>query len=402
MPENEDIHFGMKKLGLRNWCEPDVPKHFPGLTEDKWVPVVMEPKLISTVPEDVVRLFEIARGSILYGWFFYPLLTLAEEQLYRVQEAAVRERCKLAGIPLEVTRKGKGASRRFADLIRELAARGFISADAVDRWEAVRKLRNWSSHPQRPTIVPPGMVIEGIDATARMINQLFADNPAWFSLLGQRVRKATGLGDAHRQFPVVAGIDVGETEKGYHLVALKGAEVLGCFTTTEAAEATRWCKERNALYIGVDAPCAWRGEDHPREAERILRQMGYSLYPTPTRKVALQNPTYAWMLNGEKLYQALQLEYPLIESIEAKPPFCFETYPYATSCAYMGRKLDADDKNQDRRQILRTVGIDDSGFANIDFVDAAICALVGCSVSIDYCTAIGLAADGFMVFPPWL
>lgn len=84
MGSSNDIHFGMKKLALHNWREPDVPKFFPGLTEDVWVDETMKPQLVAAVPEDVVRLFEIARGSILYGWLFYPLLTLASEQLHRV------------------------------------------------------------------------------------------------------------------------------------------------------------------------------------------------------------------------------------------------------------------------------------------------------------------------------
>ena len=49
MPDTEDLHYGMKKLALHNWREPDVPKSFPGLTEDKWVPAVMEGKLTSMV-----------------------------------------------------------------------------------------------------------------------------------------------------------------------------------------------------------------------------------------------------------------------------------------------------------------------------------------------------------------
>jgi len=62
---SKDIHFGMKKLAPHNWREPGVPKFFPRLTEDVWVKATMKPQLVAAVPEDVVRLFEIARGSIL-------------------------------------------------------------------------------------------------------------------------------------------------------------------------------------------------------------------------------------------------------------------------------------------------------------------------------------------------
>ncbi len=122
MDTPNDVHFGMKKLALHNWREPDVPKFFSGLTEEVWLREAMKPQLAAAVPEDVARLFEIARGSILYVWLFFPLLTLASEQLHRVQEAAVRARCKIAGIPLTKPQKdGSVRSRNFANLIGELS-----------------------------------------------------------------------------------------------------------------------------------------------------------------------------------------------------------------------------------------------------------------------------------------
>ena len=129
--------------------------------------------------------------------------------------------------------------------------------------------------------------------------------------------------------------------------------------------------------------------------------MGYSLYATPTREAALQNPTFAWMLNGERLYESLRTLYPLLASGEDKPPFCFETYPYVASCGYAGRKLKAADKNRDRRQILKSGGIDESVLPNGDLVDAGICALVAISIAIDNAAATGEARDGFIVTPPW-
>jgi len=402
MAESEDIHYGMKELALHNWREPDVPKRFPELTEDVWVPAVMEPKLISAIPEEIVRLFEIARGSILYGWLFYPLLTLANEQLYRVEEAAVRACSKKAGIPTErVKKNGKRAQRTFGELISELVAAGIIPSDTVDLWENARQLRNLASHADRPTIMPPGAALSGIQAAATLINQLFTSNPDYFSVLGQRVQDATKLGDPKWVFPVVAGIDVGAAGKGFHLVALKGSKILGTLTTKDPEEAAQWCKSQAAEFVGVDSPCAWSHPRQPRMSETILRRMGYTLYATPTREAALQNPYFAWMLNGERLYGSLGKLFPLLGSIEDKPPFCFETYPYVASCAYAGRKLRAADKNRDRRQLLKSGGIDEAVLPNGDFVDAGICALVAISVAINNATATGQAGDGFIVTPPW-
>lgn len=77
-----------------------------------------------------------------------------------------------------------------------------------------------------------------------------------------------------------------------------------------------------------------------------------------------------------------------------------EGYPYLAACAYSGRILQAADKNSDRRDVIRAAGIDDRPLRNTDYVDAAICALVACSVSIDYCTATGNTDEGFIVSPP--
>jgi predicted nuclease with RNAse H fold len=396
-----DVHFGMKKLALHNWREPDVPKFFPGLTEEVWLLEAMKPQLISAVPEDVVRLFEIARGSILYGWLFYPLLTLASEQLHRVQEAAVRARCKIDGIPLTKTLKnGCVRARNFADLIGELSGRGIIRHDECGIWDVTRNLRNMSSHPERPTILPPGHALAAIDVTARQINQIFDKTPDYHSVLGQFVRKATGIG-SHPGLPVVVGADVGDVKKGFHLVALRDATVIRTFKTCEPREAVEWCLSVGAKIVGVDAPCGWCNDDSHgrREAEEMLARQGYSSFPTPRRELALTNPTNAWMLNGERLYIALRAKFPLFDGKVPDEPFCFETYPYVASCGLAGRRLEAKNKRRDRRDIIRSTGIDDQALTNGDFLDAAICAMAAFSVAIDYATMCGNAEEGFIVAP---
>lgn len=401
MGNSTDVHFGMKKLAVHNWREPDVPKLFPGLIEDVWVAEAMKPQLVGAVPEEVVRLFEVARGSILYGWFFYPLLTLASEQLHRVQEAAVRARCKMAGIPLTKTLKdGSVRSRSFAELIGEIAGRGIIRHDERGTWDATRNLRNMSSHPERQMILPPGHALAAIELAARRINQIFDKTPDFHSVLGQFVRKATGIG-SRPDLPIVAGIDVGEARKGFHLVAFRGATILGKLKTSDPHEAAKWCLDVGAKIVGIDAPCGWcqdngRGR---REAEGILATLGYPSFPTPRREVAIVNPVNAWMLNGERLYAALRADFPLFAGKIPDGRFCFETYPYLASCGLAGRRLEAKNKRRDRRDIVRSAGIDDQILTNGDYLDAAICAMAACSVAIDYVTMCGNAEEGFIVAP---
>lgn len=391
----------MKKLALHNWREPDVPKSFPGLTEEVWVAEAMKPQLIAAVPEDVVRLFEIARGSILYGWLFYPLLTLASEQLHRVQEAAVRARCKIAGIPVIKTQKdGRFRSRNFADLIGALAGRGIIRSDERKMWDAARNLRNMSSHPERPTILPPGLALAAIDVTARKINQIFDKTPDYYSVLGQSVRKATGIGSSP-SLPVVVGVDVGDVKKGFHLVALQHAAVIGKLKTPDPREAVDWCMRVGAKIVAIDAPCGWcNGNNRDRrEADEMLALQGYSSFSTPRREVALLDPINAWMLNGERLYNALRAKFPLFDGEVPDEPFCFETNPYVASCGLAGRRLEAKNKRRDRRDIIRSAGIDDQVLTNCAFLDAAICGMAAYSVAIDYATMCGNAEEGFIVAP---
>ncbi len=98
-------NLGFKKLTVDNWTEPDkvstlfarfspVDGQARPITGDEWMRHILKPNLIDEVPKDIRALFEVARGAIAYGYFFYPLYTLAEEQLYRVVEAAVTSSVK--------------------------------------------------------------------------------------------------------------------------------------------------------------------------------------------------------------------------------------------------------------------------------------------------------------------
>jgi predicted nuclease with RNAse H fold len=397
----DDLHYGMKRLALHNWREPDVPKQFPGLTEEVWLEEAMEPQLIAAVPEDVFRLFEIARGSILYGWFFYPLHSLASEQLHRVEEAAARAKCKLEGIPTTVTGKGgKVYSRKYADLIQDLALRGLIRGDEHHLWDAARKSRNHSSHPERPEIRPPGMALSAIAVTARKINQLFDKDPDYFSMLGQTVRKITGVG-SETPLPTVVGIHIGEATHHFHLVALGDGKAVATFATDDPRLASDWCLAVDAKIVAVDAPSGWCRADSRgrREAEELLAFRGYECVPTPQRESALTNPRSAWLLVGERLYQALSPNFPRFDSQAAATRYCFETYPYLASCGLSGRRLEVTNQRRDRRDIVRTAGLDDRLLRDDGDVDAAICALTACAAANDCCVAGGNSDEGFIVAP---
>lgn len=168
---SEPSPLGFKHLTLENWTEADlVNKHFVRLSplagrvemgQDDWARNFLAVDLSEDVPSEIRDLFAIARGAMLYGWFFYPLFRLGEEQLYRVLETAAKLRYREAG----------GTTNRptYIEVIDSLIGLGFISADERERWTAARKLRNHASHPERAAVVPPGFALGMLNAIARDI-----------------------------------------------------------------------------------------------------------------------------------------------------------------------------------------------------------------------------------------
>jgi hypothetical protein len=104
--------LGFKKLTVANWLEPDqVSTIFATISPDgeshtitgnEWGRRILEPKLVEAVPAEIQALFEVARGTLVYGYLFYPIYTLASEQLVRVVEAAVTHKCSVMRAPKSV------------------------------------------------------------------------------------------------------------------------------------------------------------------------------------------------------------------------------------------------------------------------------------------------------------
>ena len=170
--------FGFKEITPSNWLERDeVLKgfvamspdgHFHTITGEEYLRHILKPRLLESVPTDVQALFEVARGGMAYGYFFYPLYTLAAEQLFRVVEAAVAHRCKASGMP-------RGTFEKRVDWLVE---GGVIPRAESARWHAARDLRNAASHPKRQMILTPGNAIGMLERIADDLNSLFSDGLA--------------------------------------------------------------------------------------------------------------------------------------------------------------------------------------------------------------------------------
>lgn len=168
--------FGFKEITQSNWLEPDpVLRGFirisadgrsQGLTGDDYLNHILKIKLFESVPVEVQALFEVARGAMVYGYFFYPLYTLAAEQLFRVAESAIVLKCKALGAP-----RSKDTLKKK---IEWLIDQGNILGTELNRWEAIRSLRNATSHPNSQSIFTPGDAIRFLEGIAEQINSLFA------------------------------------------------------------------------------------------------------------------------------------------------------------------------------------------------------------------------------------
>lgn len=170
--------YGFKEITSGNWLEPDpVLKGFAKFLLDgrsriiageEYLNGILGPRLLESVPKEVQGLFEVARGAMAYGYFFYPLYTLAAQQLFRVADAAVLHKCKALGAP--------NSKDNFKKRIAWLVDEGSIQESELDRWDAVRRLRNTASHPERQCILTPGIVIHLLEGIAKQINSLFSSS----------------------------------------------------------------------------------------------------------------------------------------------------------------------------------------------------------------------------------
>lgn len=166
-------NLGFKVLSLDNWMLTDpVMRDFAminngvlsSMTASDWAASILEPKLTDNVPIEVLKLFEVARGLMLYGYFFYPVYTLALEQLSRVAETSINHKCKEMG--------HQNSKDTFARKIDWLAKNSAIS-DKL-QWHAIRNIRNEASHPKEQMILPPGVTLNFLVTITESINSLFS------------------------------------------------------------------------------------------------------------------------------------------------------------------------------------------------------------------------------------
>ena len=197
------------------------------------------------------------------------------------------------------------------------------------------------------------------------------------------------------------GIDVGGVGKGFHAVALHDG-AFEPYSSTSIEELGIWCRARAPLVVAIDAPCKWsNGKQPSRLAERQLAIGGKTIqcFRTPTRESATPKPFYGWVFNGEELYEEFNPDFMLFDGTRRDGRVVIETFPHAIMCALAGRLVSARPKVARRREMLRNLGYNDRVLANIDFVDAALCAITAERFLLGRTISFGDADEGLIVVP---
>jgi hypothetical protein len=168
----------MKVINHDNWLLADAGGRGQVADSRIWRQAFLSIRLDSAVPADVARLFEAARGGMLYGYFFQPLLILGVEQCYRVLEVGARARCEQLGLPVSCgDRSGKAHPLSFGHNLGVLVKQGLIQDADLILWRQARELRDWASAPEHHAALTMQHCATALSRAAALLGTLFQTRP---------------------------------------------------------------------------------------------------------------------------------------------------------------------------------------------------------------------------------
>lgn len=94
--------------------------------------------LADAVPARIREHFNTGKNLLLYAWFVYRFIPVAELHAYSTVEMALRERAKREGRPERLDRKGKAVPWKFSELLQMAVKERWI---ADDGFTVVRRRR---------------------------------------------------------------------------------------------------------------------------------------------------------------------------------------------------------------------------------------------------------------------
>jgi hypothetical protein len=164
----------MKAIDHDNWLLADAGGKGVVMDAGKWRQACLVISLDPAVPGDIARMFGAARGGMLYGYFFQPLLAMGVEQCYRVLESGARARCAQAGLPVACAdSQGKPHPLSFAHNLRALAKLDLIADADLLLWRQAPALRDWVAEPEHQAALTLEHGVTALARAAELLGKLF-------------------------------------------------------------------------------------------------------------------------------------------------------------------------------------------------------------------------------------
>lgn len=134
-------------------------------TADEWFEEIHSLKIREDLPNELKRLMEVAQGSMIYGYFYYPIFTLAAEQCARIADTAIKIKCESLDCPKKI--------KTFKLRVEWLYEQGVFSEVEKYHWLGTVKFRNKVSHPKDQWAITPAMAIDQMNNLYMKIEKLF-------------------------------------------------------------------------------------------------------------------------------------------------------------------------------------------------------------------------------------
>ena len=138
-------------------------------------------ELNKQVPEEIQEMYNRTKSVMSYGIYYYPIFTFADEELFRIQEAAIstylrkNENCP-SGI-----RNGP-----YAQKVKWIKESQIVIKDIANRLDAGRRLRNMVSHKSKENLLHPNQAITMLAMTKVVIEAFFVYGPPNFGRFAKR------------------------------------------------------------------------------------------------------------------------------------------------------------------------------------------------------------------------
>jgi len=139
------------------------------MSAQDWAEGILTIDLGGNVPLELQRMFRVARGTLLYAFFFYPLYGVGMGLVFMLCDSALRIAADSAGAPSRV--------KDFKSRLDWLSQHRVISSEAAERWDSARHLRNAFVHEGTPLANLPSIAVNELETTALDIDSLFAVVP---------------------------------------------------------------------------------------------------------------------------------------------------------------------------------------------------------------------------------